>query len=134
MLESMQTLIERLQADGETASSTLGEIVERVDLMREGIRLLLKLPIAAEERNGTTRHITLRYPADARLYLSPIATHSDSQRSQCCGRAGGCIPHDCFSRDASPGDTGSPDSERQVEHPSKGVLGKLRAGSASMLS
>jgi hypothetical protein len=59
VLKSAQTLIERLQADGETATSTLGEIIERVDLMREGIRLLLKLPIAAEDRNGTTRHITL---------------------------------------------------------------------------
>jgi hypothetical protein len=39
-LTSTQTLIERLQADGETASSTLGEIIERVDLMREGIRIL----------------------------------------------------------------------------------------------
>ncbi len=59
VLKSTQTLIERLQADGETASSTLGAIIERVDLMREGIRILLKLPIAAEDRNGTTRHIAL---------------------------------------------------------------------------
>ena len=59
VLRSTQTLIERLQADGETVSSTLGEIIERVDLMREGIRILLKLPIAAEDRNGTTRHLTL---------------------------------------------------------------------------
>jgi len=36
VLKSTQTLIERLQADGETVSSTLGEIIERVDLMREG--------------------------------------------------------------------------------------------------
>jgi site-specific DNA recombinase len=41
VLRSTQTLIERLQADGETATSTLGEIIERVDLMREGIRILL---------------------------------------------------------------------------------------------
>jgi hypothetical protein len=35
VLRSTQTLIERLQADGETASSTPGEIIERVDLMCE---------------------------------------------------------------------------------------------------
>jgi len=27
--------------------------------MREGIRILLKLPIAAEDRSGTTRHLAL---------------------------------------------------------------------------
>ena len=43
VLKSTKTLIERLQADRETASSTLGEITERVDLTREGIRILLKL-------------------------------------------------------------------------------------------
>ena len=59
VLRSTQTLIERLQADGETVSSTLGEIIERVDLMREGIRIILKLSIAAEDRSGTTRHIAL---------------------------------------------------------------------------
>jgi hypothetical protein len=50
VLKSTQTLIERFQADGETASSMLGEIIERVDLMREGIRLILKLSIAEEDR------------------------------------------------------------------------------------
>src|SRR6202049_4687724 len=59
VLKSTQTLFERLQADGEKASSTLGEIVERVDLMRESIRILLKLPIAAEDSNAATRHIAL---------------------------------------------------------------------------
>jgi site-specific DNA recombinase len=36
VLQSTQTLIERFQANAETVSSTLREIIERVDLMREG--------------------------------------------------------------------------------------------------
>ena len=85
VLESTQRQIERLQADGETASSTLGAIVERVDLMREGIRLLLKLPIAAEDRSGTTRHIALvrliplqlkRRGVETRMVLAGEATPS----------------------------------------------------------
>ena len=85
VLRSTQTLIERLQADGETASSTLGEIIERVDLMREGIRILLKLPIAAEDRSGTTRHIALvrliplqlkRRGVETRMVLAGEATPS----------------------------------------------------------
>ena len=85
VLKSTQTLIERLQADGETASSTLGEIIERVDLMREGIRILLKLPIAAEDRSGTTRHIALvrliplqlkRRGVETRMVLAGEATPS----------------------------------------------------------
>jgi hypothetical protein len=71
--------------DGETASSTLGEIIERVDLMHEGIRLLLKLPIAAEDRNGTTRQIALarliplqlkRRGVETRMVLAGEATPS----------------------------------------------------------
>jgi len=85
VLKSTQTLIERLQADGETVSSTLGEIIERVDLMREGIRILLKLPIAAEDRSGTTRHIALvrliplqlkRRGVETRMVLAGEATPS----------------------------------------------------------
>jgi len=85
VLKSTQTLIERLQADGETVSSTLGEIIERVDLMREGIRLILKLPLAAEDRNGTTRHIALvrliplqlkRRGVETRMVLAGEATPS----------------------------------------------------------
>jgi site-specific DNA recombinase len=85
VLKSTQTLIERFQADGETASSTLGEIIERVDLMREGIRILLKLPIAAEDRSGTTRHIALarlitlqlkRRGVETRMVLTGEATPS----------------------------------------------------------
>ena len=85
VLRSTQTLIERFQADGETASSTLGEIIERVDLMREGIRILLKLPIAAEDRSGTTRHIALarliplqlkRRGVETRMVLAGEATPS----------------------------------------------------------
>ena len=87
MLRSTQTLIERLQADGETALSTLGEIIERVDLMREGIRLLLKLPIAEKDRNGTTRHLTLarliplqlkRRGVETRMVLAGEATPTGS--------------------------------------------------------
>src|SRR6202795_2143593 len=85
VLRSIQTLIERLQADGETASSTLGEIIERVDLMREGIRILLKLPIAAEDCSGTTRHLALvrliplqlkRRGLETRMVLAGEATPS----------------------------------------------------------
>ena len=85
VLKSTQTLIERLQADGETASSTLGEIIERVDLMREGIRLILKLPLAAEDRSGTTRHIAFvrliplqlkRRGVETRMVLAGEATPS----------------------------------------------------------
>jgi site-specific DNA recombinase len=58
-LKTAQALKEQLQADGETASSTLSGIIERVDLNRDGVRISLKLPIAeAGERNGT-RHIAL---------------------------------------------------------------------------
>ena len=85
VLRSAQTLIERLQADGETASSTLGEIIERVDLLREGIRILLKLPIAAEDRRGTARHLALarliplqlkRRGVETRMVLAGEATPS----------------------------------------------------------
>ena len=85
VLKYTQTLIERLQADGETVSSTLGEIIERVDLMREGIRILLKLPIAAEDRKGTTRHLALarliplqlkRRGVETRMVLAGEATPS----------------------------------------------------------
>jgi site-specific DNA recombinase len=85
VLRSTQALIERLQAEGETASSALAEIIERVDLMREGIRLLFQLPIAAEDRSGTTRHITLakliplqlkRRGVETRMVLAGEATPS----------------------------------------------------------
>ena len=85
VLRSTQTLIERLQADGGTATSTLGEIIERVDLVREGIRILLKLPIAEEDRSGTTRHVALakliplqlkRRGVETRMVLAGEATPS----------------------------------------------------------
>ena len=83
--QSVRGLTAGLQADGETVSSTLGEIIERVDLMREGIRILLKLPIAAVDRSGTTHHIALarliplqlkRRGVETRMVLAGEATPS----------------------------------------------------------
>jgi hypothetical protein len=60
VLRSTLTLIERFQADGETAASTLGEIIERVDLMREGIRSYLSC--RSQRKTATAQRATSLSP------------------------------------------------------------------------
>ena len=59
VLKTAEELNAQLQSDGETASSTLGEIIERVDLHRDGIRISLELPIAEVGRVTAGRATSL---------------------------------------------------------------------------
>jgi site-specific DNA recombinase len=60
VLRSAQVWIERLRG-GREAASALAELIERVELGRDGIRVSLKLPIplAEEEKGVPPRHIAL---------------------------------------------------------------------------
>jgi len=66
-------------------ASLAGRTVALPKAGREGMRLILKLPIAAEDRNGTTRHLALvrliplqlkRRGVETRMVLAGEATPS----------------------------------------------------------
>jgi hypothetical protein len=60
VLEGARANIERLRIGSEMASA-VAELVERVELKRDGIQLSLQLPIATDERRDRTasNHFTL---------------------------------------------------------------------------
>jgi hypothetical protein len=60
ILKAVQASIERLQT-GSDAASALGELIERTDLSRNGIRVSLKvsIPSAEEQKGAPLRHIAL---------------------------------------------------------------------------